>query len=132
MIVSHRKVSKLHFYKCAHFLLFLFVSTFFIHHFHSYAKILNMIPLIPTPNSPHSDPYSLHSHPDSLYFHHSHPDPQHSQHSPHSVPKFLILDFTDSVLCIIFKTFLIKLLKFVFSRAFLLHHFWNICYQVIE
>ena len=51
----------------------------FIHHFHSHTKILTMIPLFPTPNSPHS-------HPDSPHFH----------HSPHSVPKLPILVFTDS------------------------------------
>ena len=44
-------MSKLHFYKCAHFLLFLSLSTFFIHHFHSYTKTHTLIPLIPTPNS---------------------------------------------------------------------------------
>ena len=41
-------MSKLYFCKCANFLLFLSLSTFFIHHFHSYAKILTMISLIST------------------------------------------------------------------------------------
>ena len=58
------------------------------------------------PNSPHSHPDSPHSHPDSphsLHFHpdsphspYSHPDSPHSHHSPHSVPWFPILAFTDS------------------------------------
>ena len=42
-------MSKLYFYKCSHFLLLSSLSIFFIHHFHSYTKILTMIPLIPTP-----------------------------------------------------------------------------------
>ena len=42
------KVSKLYFYKCAHFLLFLSLSTVLVHQFHSYTKILTLIPLIPT------------------------------------------------------------------------------------
>ena len=46
-------MSKLYFYQCALFLLFLSLSTFFIHHFHSYTKILTLIPLIPTPSSLH-------------------------------------------------------------------------------
>ena len=78
LIVSHTKVSKQYFYKCAHFLLFLSLSTVLIHWFHSYTKIFTLIPLIPTlnfprshPYSPHSQPYSLHSYPDSP---HSHPD----------------------------------------------------------
>ena len=87
----------LYFYKCAHFLLFLSLSTVLIHQFHSYTKILTLIPLIPTLNSPHSHsdsphshPYRPHSHPDSLHSHHSHPDSPHSHHSPHSVPGFPI------------------------------------------
>ena len=50
-------MSKLYFYKCAHFLLFL--------------------SHIPTTYSLHSHPFSLHSHPDSP---HSHPDFPHSHH----------------------------------------------------
>ena len=108
---------KLYFFKCAHFLLFLSLSTFFIYHFHSYTKILTLISLFSTPNfpcshpdSPHLVPYSAHSHPYSLYslpdsphaHHshldslHSHPDFPHSHHSPHSVPRFPIPTFTDS------------------------------------
>ena len=49
LIVSHTKVSKLYFHKCAHFFLSLSLSTFFIHHLYSYTKILTLIPLIPTP-----------------------------------------------------------------------------------
>ena len=87
-------MSKLYFYKCAHFLLFLSHSTFFIHHFHSHAKILTLIPLIPTPNSPHSHPDSMHSHPYSSHFqpdsphcHHSHLDsPNSHPYSSHSNP----------------------------------------------
>ena len=48
LTVSHTKVSKVHFYKCALFFLSLSLFTFFIHHFHSYKKILTLIPLIPT------------------------------------------------------------------------------------
>ena len=116
LIVSHTKVSKLYFYKCAHFFLFLSLSTVLIHHFHSYTKILALIPLIPSPNSQHSHPdflhshlshpgskHSHHSHPnsphsflDSLHSHHSHPDFPHSNHSHHSVPQFPTLAFTDS------------------------------------
>ena len=93
-LVSHTKVSKLYFYKSAHFLLFLSLSTFLIHHFNSYTKILTLIPLISTPNSPHSHLYSLHFHPDSPHSRpsspHSHPDSLHSHHfhsdSPHLHP----------------------------------------------
>ena len=49
LIVSRTSV-KLFSYKCAHFLLFLFLSTLFIHQFYSYTKILILIPLIPTPH----------------------------------------------------------------------------------
>ena len=112
--ISHAKVSKPCFDKCAHFLLFLSVSTFFIHHFHYYTNILTIITLIPTPNSPrshpyypYSQPYSLHSypysphshsysrhpHPDSLHFH---TDSRHSHHYPHSVSRFPIPAFKDS------------------------------------
>ena len=42
---------------------------------------------------PRSHPDSPHSHPDSSY---SHPDSPHYHHSPHSVPRFPILAFTDS------------------------------------
>ena len=41
-------MQKLYFYKCTHFLLFLSLSTVIINRFHSYAKILTLIPLIPT------------------------------------------------------------------------------------
>ena len=67
-------MSKLYFYQCAHFLLFLSLPTFFIHHFHSYTKILTLITLIPTPNL-------LHSHPDS----------PHSHHIPTPIPRIPIL-----------------------------------------
>ena len=111
LIVSHAKVSKLYFYKCAHFLLFLSLSTVLIHQFHSYTKILTLMSFIPSPNSPHSHCYSphshpyfpnshpdsQHSHPDSPHSHHSHPDSSHSHHSPHSVPRFPIPAFTGSL-----------------------------------
>ena len=35
-------------YKCTHFLLFLSLSTVIIHQFHSYTKILTLVPRIPT------------------------------------------------------------------------------------
>ena len=54
LIVSHTKVSKLYFYKCVHIILFLSLSTCFTHQFHSYTKILTLILVIPTLNSPHS------------------------------------------------------------------------------
>ena len=60
------------------------------------------------PHSQHSHPHSPHSHPDSLHSHldsprsqpdypRSQPDSPHSHHSPHSVPRFLIPAFTDSL-----------------------------------
>ena len=61
------KVSKLYFYKLAHFILFLSLSTFFIHHFYSNAKILTLIPLISSnfphcyPDFPHFQPHLPHS-----------------------------------------------------------------------
>ena len=87
LIISHTKESKLYFYKYAHFLLFLSLSTVIIPQFHSYTKILTRVLLIPT----HS---SLHSHPDS----------PHSHHFPHSVPQFPISAFTDSLWCIMPKS----------------------------
>ena len=48
LIVSHTKVSKLYFYKCIHFLLFLSLSTVLIHQFHPYTKIPTLIPRIAT------------------------------------------------------------------------------------
>ena len=94
-------MSKLYFYKFAHFLLFLSLTTVIMHQLHSYMKILTLIPLILTPSFPyshhshldsphssHSHPDSHHSHPDSLHSLHSHPDSSHSHHSnpdsPHS------------------------------------------------
>ena len=47
-------MSKLYFYKCAQFHLLLSLSTIFIHHFHSYTKIITLFSLIATPNSPDS------------------------------------------------------------------------------
>ena len=41
-------MSKLYFHKCAHFFLFLSLSTFFIHHIYPHTKILTLTPLIPT------------------------------------------------------------------------------------
>ena len=41
-------MSKLYFYKCAHFLLLLSLFTVIIRQFHSYTKILTRILLIPT------------------------------------------------------------------------------------
>ena len=107
-------MSKPYFYKFAHFFLFLSLTTVVIHQFHSYTKILTLIPLIRTPSFPdshhshldssHSHPdfhpshsdslHSLHSHPDS---HHSHPDSPCSHYSHHSVPQFPIPAFTDSL-----------------------------------
>ena len=80
---------KLYLCKCAHFLLFLFLSTFFIYHFLSYTKILIMIPLIPAPNS-------LYSYPDSPHSHDFDRDSPHFHHSPYSVLRFPIPAFTDS------------------------------------
>ena len=82
-------MSKLYFYKCVHFLLFLSLSTVLIHQFHFYTKILTLITLISKPISSHSHPYSLHHHSYSphptlisripiiptLIPTHSHPDP---------------------------------------------------------
>ena len=86
---SHTKVSKLYFYKYAHFLLFLSLSTVLIHQFHLSTKIFTLILLTPTPNSPHSHPYSPHYYPDSR---HSHPNSSHSYYShpdsPHFHPQF--------------------------------------------
>ena len=94
----------------AHISFCFYPSTFVIHHFHSYTKILTLIRLGPTPQfpiskllfiprlptlvpphfhlySPHSHLRSPHSHP---YFPHSHPDSPHSHYSqpdsPHSRP----------------------------------------------
>ena len=62
LIVSHIKVSKLYFYKCTHFLLFLSLSTILIHQFHPCTKILTLIFLIPTPIPPISTPVpSIHT-----------------------------------------------------------------------
>ena len=79
---------------------------FFLFLFHS-------IPRIPTPHSQHSHPESLHSphsqhsHPHSPHSHpdspHSHPDYPHSDHSSHSVPRFPIPAFTDSLLQILLR-----------------------------
>ena len=107
---SHTKVSKLYFYKYAHFLLFLSLSTVLNHQFHLSTKVFTLIPLTPTPNSPYSHPYSPHYYPDSRHSHpnsshshhshpdslHSHPDSLHSNHFPHAVPRFPIPAFTDS------------------------------------
>ena len=107
LIISHTKVSKLYFYKCEHFLLFLALSTVIIRQFHSYTKILTRVLLIPTHSSLHFHPdshHSHHSHPDSPHSHpdspHSHPDSPHSHHFPHSAPQFPISAFTDSLWCI--------------------------------
>ena len=104
LIVSLTKVSKVYFYKCAHFLSYLFLSSFFVYQLHSYTKLLSVISLISTPNYLHSYPYSLyshsdfpHSHPDSSHSHHSHPDSPHFHHSPHSIPQFPIPSFTGSL-----------------------------------
>ena len=67
MTVSHTKVPKLYFYKRVHFLSLLSLSTVLIHQSHSNTKILTLIPLIPTPNLLHSQPYSPHCHSD--YYH---------------------------------------------------------------
>ena len=49
------------------------------------------------PDSPHSHPYSLHSHLDFPHSPHSHTESPHSHHSLHSVPRFPIPAFTDSL-----------------------------------
>ena len=46
LIVSHTKVLKLYFYKCAHFFLFLSLSTFFIHQFYFYTNVPTLIPTL--------------------------------------------------------------------------------------
>ena len=48
LIMSYTKVSKLYFYKCAHFLLVLSLSIVIIRQFHSFSKSLTLISLIPT------------------------------------------------------------------------------------
>ena len=78
-------MSKLIFYKYAYFLLFLSLSTFFINHFHSYTKILSLVPLNLTPNFLHSHFYSPHFY---LGF-------PHSLHFCDSVLQFLISVFID-------------------------------------
>ena len=114
--------------------LFLSLSTFFIHHFYPYKKILVLIPLIPTPNfmhshhdSSYSKPSFLCSQPDSLYSQHyslhSHPDNLHSYYSyPQSFTRYLRLSLvfmSNSALqekfnfCF-FKSFLLVLNKFLF------------------
>ena len=88
LFVSHSKECKLSFFKCADILsLFLSVSTFFIHHIHSYTKILTRTPRIPTPIS--CIPIRIPRIPiiSTLIFPH---------HCPYSVPRFPILAFTDS------------------------------------
>ena len=50
LIVSRTKMSELYFYKCAHFLSYLFLSPLFVHQLHSNTKILSLISLIPTSN----------------------------------------------------------------------------------
>ena len=135
LIVSHTKVSKLYFYKCVHIILFLSLSTCFTHQFHSYTKILTLILVIPTlnsphshpyssrshPDSPHSHPYSTHSHPDSHHSHpdsrHSHPDSRHSHHSPHSFPdsQFRLLQIVPFFM--ISKS-LFNQNKFVFNKIY--------------
>ena len=90
LVASHAKVSKLYFYKCAHFLLFLTLSTIFIYHSTPIQRLSPWFPSLPLPIPPfpafppyfpRSDtdsPHSHHSHPDFLHFH---PDCPHSHHS---------------------------------------------------
>ena len=64
------------------------LSSVIVYQFHSYTKILTLIPFIPNHRSPHSYLDSPHSHPNS---HHCHPDSSHSHpdshpNSPHSHP----------------------------------------------
>ena len=74
---GHLHYNKKHTVSC-----FLSLFSVIIHQFHSYTKNVTVIPFIPTPSFPHSQPDSHHSHPDSL---HSHPDSLHSHpYSPHS------------------------------------------------
>ena len=66
---EHLHYNKKHTVSC-----FLSLPTVIIHQFHSYTKILTIIPFIPTPSFPYSRPESphlLHFHPDSY---HPHPD----------------------------------------------------------
>ena len=95
---EHLHYNKKHTVSC-----FLSLPTVIIHQFHSYTKILTIIPFSPTPSFPYSRPESphlLHFHPVRISTqpdsHHSHPDSTHSHHSPHSVPWFPILASTDS------------------------------------
>ena len=105
LIISHTEVSKLYFYKCTPFLLFFSLSTVIIRQFHSYAKILTLIPLIPTLIP--CIPRMLTLNPRIPTFTHWFPSlppwfsafptwfsPCH--HPPHSVPRFPIPAFTDS------------------------------------
>ena len=109
------KCVKQSFYKCALFLLFWLLSTLWIYHFHCYSVSFLLLYL-----SFHFD--SQHRHPDSPHFSHFHPDSPHSHadspnphslpipripalippHFPHSVPQFLILVFTHSLLSLKF------------------------------
>ena len=82
------------------------------------------------PYSPHSHPESLHSYPHSPHSHtdssHSHPYFLHSHplfpHSPHSVPRFPIPAFTDSLLCFaLFHVVFLHLAMFLFRIILLLH-----------
>ena len=80
-------MSKLYFYK-SHITFYFYPSPhFFFHHFHSYTKILTLIPFIPTPNSLHSHPASPHFH---SYFPHSHLIPRISTPISH-IPIILTL-----------------------------------------
>ena len=83
---GHLHYNKKHTVSC-----FLSLFSVIIHQFHSYTKNVTVIPFIPTPSFPHSQPDSHHSHPDSLRSHpdspHSHPFSLHSHpDSPHSHP----------------------------------------------
>ena len=90
-------MSKLYIYKCANIsFLFLFLYKFFFIIFTHIRRFLPWFPLLPT-WSPHSQPYSSQSYPDSSYLFHSQPDSQHSHRSLRSVPRFPILAFTVSL-----------------------------------
>ena len=81
----------------------------YLHSPHSHPDFLHSDP--DSPHSPHSQlfqSHSLHSHPDSMHSHpvswlshpgslRSHPDSPRSHHSPHSVPRFPIPAFADSL-----------------------------------
>ena len=80
---------KIGFYKLLFFIFFISILFYFPH---SHPNSPHSHPIPHIPRIPHLD--SLHSHPDFL---HSHPDYPHSHDSPHSILRFPIPVFTDSL-----------------------------------